>query len=108
MLWLVWTHESCHTVDRVSVALNRTIEHTAVLTTYAEVNIRVKKNSDNPASIQVVANLNFSHQQTYCIRYFTNSDDHIQITLIYESVTMNSYEDFELGGEMTRREIIYI
>ena len=95
-------------VDRVSVALNRTADHTDVLTTYAEVNIRVKKNSDNPASIQVVANVNFSHQQTYCIRYFTNSDDHIQITLIYESVTMNSYEDFELGGEMTRREIIYI
>ena len=90
------------------MALNRTTDHTDVLTTYAEVNIRVKKNSDNPASIQVVANLNFSHQQTYCIRYFTNSDDHIQITLIYESVTMNSYEDFELGGEMTHREIIYI
>ena len=54
-------------VGRVSVALNRTADHTDVLTTYAEVNIRVKKNSDNPASTQVVANLNFAHQQTYSV-----------------------------------------
>ena len=43
------------------MALNRTVDHTDVLTNYAEVNIRVKKNSDNPASTQVVASLNFSY-----------------------------------------------
>ena len=49
------------------MALNRTADHTDVLTTYAEVDIRVKKNSDNPPSTQVVANLNFSHQQAYSV-----------------------------------------
>ena len=52
------------------MALNRTADHTDVLTTYAEVNIRVKKNSDNPPSTQVVANLNFSHQQTYSVLHW--------------------------------------
>lgn len=88
------------------MALNRTADHTDVLTTYAEVNIRVKKNSDNPASTQVVANLNFSHQQTYSLLH--SSRRSYSNYLMYESVTMNSHGDFELGGEMTRREIIYI
>ena len=49
------------------------------------------------------------------IRNFTHPDHHIQSTLIYESVTMKSYGDFELvggwrrgGGGLIRREIIYI
>ena len=42
-------------IDRVSVALNRTADHMDVFTTYAEVNMRVKKNSDNPASTQVTS-----------------------------------------------------
>ena len=46
------------------------------------------------------------------IRNFTHPDHHIRTTLIYESVTMNSYGDFELvgggGGGIIRRDIIYI